>query len=68
MGQLVFHKTGVVEGGYSQGRSGMSGKYQTTDDMDELLANWQPSDMLPRNYKDKRIKPKKIKGLNEGIL
>lgn len=68
MGQLVFHKTGVVEGDYSHGRSGMSGKYQTTDNLEELIANWKPEDMLPRNYKDKRVKPRKIKGLSEGLL
>lgn len=68
MGQLVFHKTGVVTGDYSHGRGGISGKYQTTDDLDELIANWHPHDMLPRNYKDKREKPRKIKGLSEGIL
>lgn len=68
MGQLVFHKTGVVEGDYSRGRGGMSGKYQSTDNLEELIATWQPSDMLPRNYKDSRTKPKKIKGLSEGLL
>lgn len=68
MGQLIFQKTGVVSGGYSTGRNGMSGKYQATDDLDELIATWQPSDMLPRNYKDKRSKPKKIKGLQEGLV
>lgn len=68
MGQLVFHTTGEVDGDYSHGREGMSGKYQTTDNLDELIANWQPSDMLPRNYKDKRVKPRAIKGLSEGVL
>jgi deoxycytidine triphosphate deaminase len=68
MGQLVFHKTGVVEGGYSHGRGGKSGKYQTTDNLEELIANWKPEDMLPRNYRDIRTKPAKIKGLAEGIL
>jgi hypothetical protein len=58
----------VVQGDYSHGRDGMSGKYQTTDNLEELIANWQPSDMLPRNHKDKRQKPKKIKGLREGLL
>jgi hypothetical protein len=68
MGQLVFQKTGVVEGDYSGGRGGKSGKYQTTDNLDDLIANWHPSDMLPRNYKDSRTKPTKVKGLAEGIL
>lgn len=68
MGQLVFHTTGQVEGDYSHGRSGMSGKYQTTDNLDELIANWRPDAMLPRNYKDKRTIPQSIKGLSEGLL
>lgn len=68
MGQLVFHKTGPVDGDYSHGRKGMSGKYQTTDNLDELIANWKPEDMLPRNYKDARVLPPKIKGLNKDLL
>lgn len=68
MGQLVFHKTGPVEGDYSHGRKGMSGKYQTTDNLDELIANWKPEDMLPRNFKDKRTLPPTIEGLPAGIL
>ncbi len=68
MAQLVFHKTGVVEGDYSNGRSGMSGKYQTTDNLEDLIANWDPSDMLPRNHRDQRQKPTKIKGLRDDLL
>ena len=68
MGQLVFHQTGEVHGDYSQGRDGMSGKYQSTDDLNKLIANWDPSDILPRNHRDKRVKPTEIKGLAEGLL
>lgn len=67
MGQLVFMTTGPVEGSYADGRKGMSGKYQATDNLDELIANWQPSDMLPRAYKDARKKPQKIDGLANGV-
>lgn len=67
MGQLIFHHTGLVEGSYASGRGGISGKYQTSDDLDELIANWQPSDMLPRAFKDERKIPQKIKGLSKGI-
>ncbi|HEU0266773.1 MAG TPA: deoxycytidine triphosphate deaminase [Candidatus Saccharimonadaceae bacterium] len=67
VGQLVFHHTGVVEGGYADGRGGMSGKYQHTDDLDELIASWRPEMMLPRAYKDKRRAAPVIKGLSEGI-
>ena len=67
IGQLVFHKTGPVDGGYAQGRGGVSGKYQQSDDLDELIASWQPEMMLPRAFKDQRINPKVIDGLAEGI-
>lgn len=30
-------------------------KYQRGDDVDEIIAKWKPEDMLPRNYKDKRV-------------
>jgi len=66
IGQLIFHKSGIVEGDYSDGRDGMSGKYQHTDDLDELIATWSPEQMLPRSYKDTRKVPLKIKGLPEG--
>lgn len=67
VGQLIFHHTGPVDGGYASGRGGMSGKYQHTNDLDELIATWQPSDMLPRAFKDQRKMPPKIDGLAEGI-
>lgn len=67
IGQLVFHKTGPVDGGYAEGRGGVSGKYQQSDDLDELIASWQPEMMLPRAFKDQRINPKIIDGLAEGI-
>lgn len=68
MGQLIFHHTGPVQGSYEQGRGGMSGKYQSTDDLTELIARWQPSDMLPRAFKDARHLPAEIDGLQKGIL
>src|SRR5580698_7124325 len=40
IGQLIFHKTGPVEGDYSDGRDGISGKYQHTSDLDELIRTW----------------------------
>lgn len=67
MGQLVFHKTGPVEGSYADGRGGISGKYQTSSDINELIANWKPEDMLPRSYKDTREMPEVIKGLRKGV-
>jgi hypothetical protein len=67
VGQLIFHRTGPVEGGYAEGRGGMSGKYQHTDNLEELIATWKPEDMLPRAYKDKRIPAPKIDGLARGM-
>ncbi len=67
IGQLIFHKTGPVDGDYSDGRHGMSGKYQHTSDLAELMRTWKPEDMLPRAYKDARKAPVGIDGLPEGV-
>ncbi|MCB9819965.1 deoxycytidine triphosphate deaminase [Candidatus Nomurabacteria bacterium] len=67
IGQLIFHRTGPVEGGYASGREGMSGKYQHTDNLEELIATWKPQDMLPRAFRDQRIPTPKIDGLAVGI-
>jgi len=62
--QAVFHSTGEVEGNYGESRDqGFSGKYQVGTDVQELIRNWEPSQMLPRAYKDKRSMPQPIKGL-----
>ena len=67
IGQLIFHHTGEIEGDYSNGRDGMSGKYQHTDDLDELISTWSPEQMLPRSYKDSRRPAPIIKGLQKGV-
>jgi len=67
VGQLIFHKTGPVEGDYSDGRGGVSGKYQHTADLQELIANWTPEQMLPRAYKDTRRPAPIIEGLSKGL-
>ena len=67
IGQIIFHKTGPVEGDYSHGRGGMSGKYQHTDNLEELIASWRPEMMLPRAFKDQREMPQAIPGLKEGM-
>lgn len=67
IGQLIFHHTGPVDGDYSDGRDGMSGKYQHTSDLDELIRTWKPQDMLPRAYKDNRKPAPVIPGLAEGM-
>jgi hypothetical protein len=67
IGQLIFHTAGEVEGDYSDGRKGVSGKYQHTSNLDELIATWSPAQMLPRAYKDQREAAPVIKGLPEGM-
>jgi len=66
VGQLVFHHTGPVDGDYSDGRNGVSGKYQHTADLDELIRTWSPQQMLPRAYKDQRVNQPTITGLSAG--
>ena len=67
IGQLIFHHTSTVEGDYALGRDGVSGKYQHTNNLDELIASWRPEMMLPRAFKDKRRMPMKIDGLTGGM-
>lgn len=66
IGQIIFHHTGKVEGDYSDSRNGVSGKYQHSSDLSELIRTWSPEQMLPRAYKDKRTIPPTIKGLPKG--
>lgn len=64
IGQIIFHHTGEVEGDYGLGRDGgHSGKYQQGDNLEELIKNWEPKQMLPKSYKDKRILPTSIPGM-----
>lgn len=67
IGQLIFHHTGPVSGDYSEGRDGMSGKYQHTSDLNELIQTWTPESMLPKAYKDSRQPAPIVAGLGEGI-
>lgn len=67
IGQLIFHHTGPVAGDYSDGRGGMSGKYQHTSDLDELIRTWTPESMLPKSYKDQRKLAPVVKGLAKDI-
>lgn len=61
--QLVFYETGEVDLEYKK----LSGKYQSAaaDDLDSLIRNWSPDQMLPRAYKDVRRKPVEIEGLKD---
>lgn len=63
--QIVFHETGEVEGDYGSGRNdGFSGKYQTGNDLKTIMATWDPSQMLPKAYRDSRRMPQSIEGLS----
>ena len=62
--QAIFHQTGPVQGNYGQGRDdGFSGKYQQGTNLDQIILNWSPDQMIPKAYLDQRLIPEKIKGL-----
>lgn len=62
--QAIFHTTGPVDGNYGAGReNGFSGKYQEGTNLDDLITNWSPDQMLPKAYRDVRSKPLPIEGL-----
>ena len=63
--QLVFYETGPVDTEYKV----LSGKYQTSksDNLDDIIANWSPEQMLPRAYKDSRKPAPLISGLSKGV-
>lgn len=52
--QMIFHRTGEVSGHYG---SGSNGKYQSSEDVAEIVHDWTPEAMLPRAYKDERVLP-----------
>lgn len=68
IGQMIFHKTGPVEGGYGSGARKMSDKYQTGNDLEEIIASWRPEMLLPKTYRDSRKSPVPIDGLSQGLL
>ena len=45
--QIVFHQTGPVAHHYGDG-----GKYQAGEDLNDLIRDWSPEQMLPRAYLD----------------
>lgn len=59
--QVVFYETGPVDLEYKK----LSGKYQSasSDSLESIIKSWEPTQMLPRAYKDSRKKPEAIKGL-----
>jgi dCTP deaminase len=50
--QIIFHHTGDVEHSYGDG-----GKYQKGTDIEALKRTWSPESMLPRAFKDSRLRP-----------
>lgn len=46
--QIAFFYTGIPSRTYAS-----KGKYQTSDNIDEIKKNWKPNAMLPKLYKDK---------------
>lgn len=59
--QVVFYETGPVDLEYKK----LSGKYQSSasDDLESIIKAWEPSQMLPRAYKDQRKATEAIKGI-----
>ncbi len=59
--QMVFYDTGPVDKEYKK----LSGKYQSnaSDDLESIIKSWEPEQMLPRAYKDKRKDTEAIKGI-----
>jgi len=61
--QMVFYETGPVSGEYKK----LSGKYQSglSTNVEKLVRDWRPAQMLPKAYKDRRSLPLNIKGLKK---
>ena len=47
--QIIFHETGEVERHY-----GATGKYQGGTDIEQVMVDWKPEQMLPRAFTDSR--------------
>lgn len=50
--QIIFHETVRVP---EIDKYAKKGKYQTSDNLKEIIKNWKPEDMLPKLYKDKDL-------------
>ena len=49
--QITFYNTGKTLKDYA-----VDGKYQGTDDLQDLIKNWKPEMMLPRLYDDRELR------------
>lgn len=53
--QIVFYEVGqTLDPDYS-----LTGKYQTSQDLEDLQKNWKAEDMLPKMWKDRELTSKK---------
>ncbi len=50
--QLIFYQVDPLEG---QTYAQEDGKYQTTDDVEHMIATWKPDDMIPKLFRDRDI-------------
>jgi deoxycytidine triphosphate deaminase len=55
LAQINFFETGPTRESYGTEQLYTS-KYQRGGDVDEMIADWRPEDMLPRNYEDSRVR------------
>lgn len=62
--QIVFMHTGEVEGSYDK----LSGKYAAGTNLEQLVASWSPEQMLPRAWKDERLKPLLVTKYDEDTI
>jgi len=61
--QIAFYHTGEVTGDYTT----LSGNYQSTTDLEEIIRNWTPESMLPRSHRMQVKLPPAVEGLKEGL-
>jgi dCTP deaminase len=51
--QLIFFETDALA---SDDNYATEGKYQNTNDLEELKAQWKPADMLPKQWRDREVR------------
>ncbi|TAK04926.1 deoxycytidine triphosphate deaminase [Patescibacteria group bacterium] len=51
LGQIIFYKVDPLKESYAAEH----GKYQTSDQIDEIMRSWRPEAMLPKLYKDDEL-------------
>jgi dCTP deaminase len=56
LAQINFYQTGPTREQYGS-ETLYASKYQGSGDIEEIISNWSPHEMLPRNYQDRRSSP-----------